>query len=141
MIRIGTVAAVLLLAAACGSVEGGGSMLAPPGATATTSAGTTRLSLGSYCWSRPSESQCGDTGDPAEIKGLPIVHAAAGETIAIRLGFDPTQRVQVSIGKDDYRLDPARVLHLRVTHPRLLVLFIRHGHDDVSYYGRIKLPA
>jgi hypothetical protein len=141
MIRIGTVAAVLLLAAACGSAQGGTGSTVPPGATASTAAGTTRLMLGSYCWSAPNVTGCGDTGDPAEIKGLPVVHAAVGETIVIRLGFDPTQRVQVSIGKDDYRLDPARVLHLHVTHPGFLDLFIRHGHDDVSYYGRIKLPA
>jgi hypothetical protein len=97
--------------------------------------------LGSYCWSAPNTTACGDTGDPAEIKGLPVVHAAAGGTIAIRLGFDPTQRVQVSIGKDDFRVDPARFLHLHVTHPGLPVLFVRHGHDDVSYYGRIKLSG
>jgi hypothetical protein len=74
--------------------------------------------LGSYCWSAPNTTACGDTGDPAEIKGLPVVHAAAGGTIAIRLGFDPTQRVQVSIGKDDFRVDAARVTGVASrTHP------------------------
>jgi hypothetical protein len=141
MIRIGTLAAVLFVAAACGSVQGGTGSTVPPGATASTAAATTRLMLGSYCWSAPNTRVCADTGDPAEIKGLPVVGAAAGETIVVRLGFDPTQRVQVSIGKDDYRVDPARVLRLHVTHPGLLVLFSRHGDDDVSYYGRIRLSA
>jgi hypothetical protein len=141
MIRIGTLAAALLVAQACGSVQGGGGSTVPPGATATTATDTARLMLGSYCWSAPNSTVCADTGDPAEIKGLPVVRAAAGETIVIRFGFDPTQRVQVSIGKDEYRLDPTRVLRLHVPHPGLLVLFVRHGHDDVSYYGRIRLSG
>ena len=141
MIRIGTLAAALLLAAACGSMQGGTGSTAPPGATATTATETTRLMLGSYCWSAPNSTGCGDTGDPAEIKGVPVVLAAAGETVVIRLGFRPTEHVDVSIGKHDYHLDPARVLRVHVTHPGLLVLFARHGDDDVSYYGRIKLSG
>ena len=47
----------------------------------------------------------------------------------------------VSIGKDDYRVAPGRLLRLHVNHPGLLVLFVRHGHDDVSYYARVRLPA
>jgi hypothetical protein len=141
MIRIVTLAAVLLVAKACGSVQGGTGSTVPPGATASTATETTQLMLGSYCWSTPNAMACADSGDPAKIKGLPVVHAAAGNTIVIRFKFDPTQRVQVSIGKDDYRVDPARVLRLHVTHPGLLVLFVRHGHDDVSYYGRIRLSG
>ena len=74
-------------------------------------------------------------------KGLPVVRAADGETIVIRLGFDPTQLVDISIGKHDYHLEPARVLHLRVSRPGLLVLFAHHGHDDVSSYARIRLSG
>ena len=47
MIRIGTIAAVLLVAVACGSVQGGADSTVPPGATAATSTETTRLMLGS----------------------------------------------------------------------------------------------
>lgn len=75
------------------------------------------------------------------MPGLAVVRAANRETMTIRLRFDPTGPVDVSIGKHDHHLDPARVLRIHVDRRGLLVLFAHHGHDDVSYYARIRLAS
>ena len=139
MIRIATLAAVLVFATACGSADSGSGSTAPPPATANTGGKTTRLAFGSYCWSAPGVTGCGDTGDPSRIPGLPVIHATRGATIVIRLGFDPTERVDVSIGHRHVQLDPARVLRIRADRPGLLDIGADHGPDDASYLARIRL--
>jgi hypothetical protein len=140
MIRITAILATLLASTACGSQGGTGSTV-PPSATATSSAGTTRLTLGSYCWSASNVTGCGDTGDPATLPALAVIRAATGETITIRLRFDPTGPVDVSIGTRNFQVDPARVLRIRVDRRGLLSIGADHGPDDVSYYARIRLPG
>ena len=141
MIRIAWIIASLVLSTACGSLQSR-SGSAPPAATATTAAHTTRLALSTYCRSAPGVTGCADGADPFTVPGLPVIRARRGATIVIRLGFDPTKRVQVSIGRHRHlRLDPARELRIRIDRPGVLQLVAEHGPDDVSYVARIRLAA
>jgi hypothetical protein len=138
MIRIAAIAAALLLPATCSGHSSGGGSTAPPAATATTGGHTTRLELGSFCWSTPSSQACGDTGDPSTIPGLPVVHAKAGATIVVRLRFDPT-KVDVALGQTHVPVAAGRTLRIPVSHPGLLVVDAFHGSDDASYLARVRL--
>ena len=144
MIRIAAIAAALLLPGTCsGAGPGGGAgpgsgSPEPPAATATTGGHTTRLELGSFCWSAPGTQACGDTGDPSQIPDLPVIHAKPGATIVVRLRFDPT-KVDVVIGRTQTAVAPARVLRIRASHSGLLMVDAFHGSDDASYLARIRL--
>jgi hypothetical protein len=140
MIRIAAIAAALLLPATCGGTGSDGGSSAPPPATATTRGHTTRLELGSFCWSTPSSQTCGDTGDPSTIPGLPVVHAKAGTTIVVRLGFDPT-KVDVRLGRTDVPVAASRTLRIPVSRPGLLDVDAFHGSDDASYVARVRLDG
>jgi hypothetical protein len=139
MIRIAAILAGLLVLTGCGSVQSGSGSTRPPRATGTAGGTTTTLELGSYCWSAPNVTSCGDTGDPARFPGLPVIHTTRGATITIRLRFDPSGQVDIAIGHRHLQLEPARVLDVEVGGPGLLQIVAHHGSDDASYYGRIRL--
>jgi hypothetical protein len=71
--------------------------------------------------------------------GSPVIHAERGATITIRLGFDPTDQVDVSIGRRHFQADPSRTLHITIDRSGLLEIGAHHGSDDASYYGRIRV--
>jgi hypothetical protein len=140
MIRIAAIAVALLVPGTCSGASSGGGSTEPPNATATTGGHTTRLELGSFCWSAPGSQACGDTGDPSTIPGLPVIHAAPGATIVVRLGFDPI-KVDVELGRTQVPAAPGRVLRIRAAHSGLLVVDAFHGSDDASYLARIRLDG
>jgi len=144
MIRI---TATLTVAALAGCGHGGGAApsTGPPAAFVTTGAGTHRMTLGSYCWTAANGSGsvagCGDSGDPALFPGLAHARVHRGETIVIRLGFDPTRPVTASIGARRYRLPAHSTVRLRVRDGGLLEVDASRGSDDASYYAHMRVAG
>jgi hypothetical protein len=143
MIRIAT--ALVTAAALAGCGHGAAASNRPPAAFVTTGAGTHRLTLGSYCWTAGNGSGgaagCGDAGDPARTPGLARVRAHRGETIVIRLGFDPTKPVMASIGARRFRLPAHSIVRLRVRDGGLLEVDASQGSDDASYYAHLRVAG
>jgi hypothetical protein len=143
MIRIAT--ALVTAAALAGCGHGAAASNRPPAAFVTTGAGTHRLTLGSYCWTAANGSGsvagCGDSGDPALFPGLAGARVNRGETIVIRLGFDPTKPVMASIGSRRYRLPAHATVRLHVSAGGLLEIDASRGSDDVSYYAHLRVAG
>lgn len=143
MIRIGITAGIAIALAGCG--HGTGSPTGPPPASVTTTAGTHRLTLGSYCWTHTTDSgsvgRCADSGNPASFPGLANIRARRGETIVIRLGFTPGQPVTASIGSQRYRLPAHATVRLRVRGGGLLAIGATRGPNDASYYAHVRVSG
>jgi hypothetical protein len=111
----------------------------------TTSAGTHRLTLGSYCWTHTTDSgsvgRCADSGNPASTPGLATVRARPGEVIVIRLGFSPGRPVTASIGSRRYRLPARATVRLRVRAGGLLAIDATRGPNDASYYAHLRVSG
>jgi hypothetical protein len=111
----------------------------------TTSAGTHRLTLGSYCWTHTTDSgsvgRCADSGDPASFPGLANIRARRGEVIVIRLGFTPGRPVSASIGSHSYHVPASATVRLRVRAGGLLQIGATSGPNDASYYAHVRLAG
>ena len=146
MIRIGTTLATVMCVAGCGggSTPHHGSTR-PPAAAITSTSGTHRLAIGSYCWTARTGSEgvtgCADGPAPALMPGLPRVRVHAGETVTVHLSFTPTAPVEATIGRVRYRLPAAAVLRLRVRGGGFLMVDPRSGSNDVEYLARIVMSA
>lgn len=145
MIRIATALVTLAALAGCGSHGAAPSSNRPPPTFVTTGAGTHRLTLGSYCWTTANGSGsitgCGDSGDPRQFPGLASVRVHPGETIVIRLGFNPTKPVMASIGSRRYRLPAHATVRLRVRAGGLLEVDASQGSNDASYYAHVRVAG
>jgi len=144
MIRIGIAAGIAIALAGCG--HGAASApTSPPPASVTTSAGTHRLTLGSYCWTHTTDSgsvgRCADSGDPASFPGLANIRARRGEVIVIRLGFTPGRPVAASIGSHSYHVPASATVRLRVRAGGLLQIGATSGPNDASYYAHVRLAG
>jgi hypothetical protein len=143
MIRIGLTAGIAIALAGCG--HGAAAPIGPPPASVTTSAGTHRLTLGSYCWMHTTDSgsvgRCADSGNPASFPGLAHIRARRGETIVIRLGFTPGRPVTASIGSQQYHLPAHATVRLRVRAGGLLEIGATSGPNDASYYTHVRVAG
>ena len=72
----------------------GGAPVRPPGATLATARGSVRLAYGSYCWmlAEPIDGVAAPCTDlvPPDDPQIPRLTVGAGETLTLRLGFQPT---------------------------------------------------
>jgi hypothetical protein len=70
--------------------------------------------------------------------GLAGARIHRGETIVIRLGFDPTRPVTASIGSRRFRLPAHATVRLRMRAGGLLEVDASQGANDASYYAHLR---
>jgi hypothetical protein len=117
----------------------------PPPASLETAAGTTLLTVGSYCWSVTTKDgsmgACGDSVAFGLYKGLAVTRLAEGDTVTLVLALMPSKPTNVTLGGHHMQL-PAATRSTFVVHGHgILEVFATFPQGDVSYGIRIGRAA
>jgi hypothetical protein len=154
MRRLTTMLSIMLLLAGCASwsatsgqppasgpvsgVSGGG----PPPAHLDAATGGVEMAQGSSCWTSTDASgggvgRCVDTISWSARDDIPRLAAGQGETITLRLGFVPTEPIDVQFAGHHLTLAAHRRSTLVVHGHGLLTVFARGANGDASYAARV----
>jgi hypothetical protein len=114
----------------------------PPPAHLDAATGGVEMAQGSSCWSTIDASgggvgRCVDTISWSARHDVPRLVAGQGERITLRLGFAPTEPIDVQFGGRHFTLPGHRRSTLVVHGHGLLTVFARGDRGDASYAVRL----
>jgi hypothetical protein len=114
----------------------------PPPAHLEAATGGVEMAQGSGCWSSVDASgggvgRCIDTVSWSARHDIPRLVAGQGETITLRLGFVPTEPIDVQFAGRHFTLPAQRSSTLAVHGHGLLTILARAANGDASYAARI----
>ena len=107
---------------------------APPPAWIETGTAEKWLAYSTYCW----KFACVDYVSPEMRKDLPVLRIRRGQSVAVHLGFTPSQ-LSVSQGSKTRRLVPRKTATWRPVAGVASIFAVRKAGGDASYAVRFKI--